>query len=246
MSNRRTYFRIRRIGAAELLRLQAEGHEVHAEAIEWAKMTIDGIDDVGGRPPAKERTEILALLAKHPEDGRTPEQVADGLGNVTVKTMQNVLYNLRKQGQCAVVKSMGRAIYFPDEYAANAQRPRLERERQAVYDAARVRVRVRAKKPKDNAMQAHTVTPAANASSTTRCTKLPVQAHVQHQERPDVSMPSTRGQHVQVVYPPHVRKEERPTPRALVDRFGVDDPQARIPGGFHAEWMALRAGGAEA
>lgn len=235
MPKRRTYFRIRRIGAAELLRLQGQGHEVHAEAIEWAKMTIDGIDDVGGRPPAKERTEILALLAKHPDDGRTPEQVAEALGDVAVKTMQNVLYNLRKQGQCAVVKCMGRAFYFATEDAANAQRPRFERERQAVYEAARNK-RAAAAKAHYEARQSDSGSSAPSAIAGTERSTTRTQREASE---------TTCGP-VEIVYPKTVLREERPTPRALIDRFGVDDPDAMIPGGFRAEWLALRAGGSEA
>lgn len=233
MAKRRTYFRIRRIAAAELLRLKAEGHDVHAEALQWADMTIAGIDDVGGRPPATERQKILKLLAEHVVDGQTPEQVAAVLG-ATVKTMQNVLYNLRQQGQCAVVKWMGRAVYFPSEEAAAEQRPRLDRERQAVYDAARTRraasakTKYQAKKPRaDSPRKAPAPAPAA--------------------ARPAAVAPAPKAQsaQVEIIYPPTVKKVEHPTPRVLIDRFGAD-PAKRVEGGFHSEWVALRAGGGQA
>jgi len=231
MAKRRTYFRIRRIAAAELLRLQSDGQEVHAEALQWAEMTIAGIDDVGGRPPAAERQQILKLLAEHVVDGQTPEQVATALGT-TVKTMQNVLYNLRHQGQCAVVKWMGRAVYFPSEEAAAEQRPRLDRERQATYDAARTR-RATASKATYQAKK-----PRATSSA-----KAPAPAAA----RPAAAAPTPKVQahQVQVIYPPTVKKVERPTPRVLIDRFGVD-PATGGEGGFHSEWVALRAGGGEA
>ncbi len=243
MANRRTYFRIRRVAAAELLRLDAAGQAVNAEAMEWARMTIAGIDDVGGRPPAKERVDILALLAQHPEDGQTPDQVAAGLGNLNVKTMQNVLYNMRKQGHCAVVKSMGRAIYFHSQAAADAQRPRLERERQAVHEAARKK-RGAAAKAKCGAIREQTssaavAAPASRASS--EAPPMPPSARACGGQEPAVD-----SREVRVIYPPNVKKQERQTPLALIDRFGVADPQARLPGGFHEEWLALRAGGSEA
>ncbi len=237
MAKRRTYFRIRRIAAAELLRLKSEGQEVHAEALQWAEMTIAGIDDVGGRPPVAERQKILALLAEHVEDGRTPEQVAEALGpTTTVKTMQNVLYNLRQQGQCAVAKCMGRAFYFPTEAAAAAQRPRFERERQAVYDAARARradaakTKYQAKKPRTEKPQQPAPTPRQDRQ---KAVALPPAA------------PAKAPVHAEVIYPPNVKRMEAPTPRVLIDRFGVD-PATRVEGGFHSEWVALRAGGGEA
>lgn len=125
---RRTYYRIRRVAAAELERLHAQGIGIHKDAMEWVKIALQDSDDVGGRAPVVPRLEITALLAKYPTTGLTIKAVADHFGQPE-KPIGAALYLLRKQGQVQSVRHIGCLYYFPSKAAADAQRERILRER---------------------------------------------------------------------------------------------------------------------
>jgi hypothetical protein len=123
---KRSYFRIRRIAAAELVRLHAAGTLVHPDAMAWATSALDAVDDVGGRVPVVERALILDLLAKYPTTGLTVAAIAEHFGEPERRVMA-MLYTLRKQGQVESVKHLGRAYYFPSKAAAAKAPPRAMR-----------------------------------------------------------------------------------------------------------------------
>jgi hypothetical protein len=254
---KRSYFRIRRIAAAELVRLHAAGTLVHPDAVAWATSTLDAVDDVGGRVPVVERQKILDLLAKYPTTGLTITAIAGHFGEPERRVMA-ALYTMRKQGQVESVKHLGRAYYFPSKAAANAQRERFLRERQdhenkkareytAAHTAARQEKAAAAGKPVRKAsvvpvkVQPAPPAPPAVAAIPAAAAKAPPRAM---RAAPSIATQAKRP--VEIITPAGAKITKHPTPLVLIDRFGAADPAQRLPGGFHEEWLALRAGGSNA
>lgn len=245
---RNAYYRKRRVGAAELERLHAEGQRVHPDAIEWARLTLASVDDVGGRTPAVPRQDIVDLLAKYPTTGLTIAAVAEHFGQ-TVRCMTLALYMLRKLGQVASVKHISRVYYFPSKAAAESQRPRFLRERQdlqnkqaqqrnAVLRAGReAKAAARGKAPRAPApapavpkVVAKPAKPPKAAAPPPAMRAAPSIATTAKQPAVIVGL-ETAPRSEAVQYPPH--------------RFWVD-PKDTVQGGFREEFQILRAGGAEA
>lgn len=249
MSKKRTYFRVRRIAAAELVRLRDAGQTVNDEAIEWATSTLNAIDNTGGRPILVEREPIMELLAQHPIGGVSIEEAATATG-ANVKTCTNILYKLRKLGLIGAVKVGGRVVYFHTPEAAEAAKPALQKAQQQVYEGRRQAIAA-AKARKKQPVKPLLLQPPRRSQAAERAAKSfeqpPVPAECFIPAPPAGAKPRAKALPAApevVDHPNGVKRTERPTPQALIDRFGAVDPSATVPGGFREEFQRLRAGGA--